>query len=146
MNSIEKLHAYQNAYRTINAVEDEFRQMVDAFFKDCTGCWYFQSIDYGNEFCTALSVPKVTNLCVEEVIMGEGETYTFPVPTSIIRKYLDGSKEEAAKEFQQWHKEYWEQKKREKEEAERREKEALAKKSEEDEYKLYLKLKDKFDK
>lgn len=146
MNSIEKLHAYQNAYKTINAVEDELRKMVDAFFKDCNGGWYFQSIDYGKEFCTAISVPKVANLCVEEVIMGEGETYTFPVPTSIIRKYLDGNKAEAAKEFQQWHKEYWEQKKREAEEAERREKEALAKAKTEDEYKLYLKLKDKFEK
>jgi hypothetical protein len=146
MNSIEKLHAYQNAYRTINAVEAELRKMVDAFFKDCTGGWYFQSLDYGNEFCTAISVPKVANLCVEEVIMGEGEDYTFPVPTSIIMKYLDGNKEEAVKEFQKWHKEYWEQKKREKEEQERREKEALAKAREEDEYKRYLQLKEKFDK
>jgi hypothetical protein len=145
MNSIEKLHAYQNAYRTINAVEAELRKMVNAFFKDCPGGWYLQSLDFGNEFCTAISVPKIVNLCVEEVIMGEGEYYTFPVPSSIIMKYLDGNKEEAAKEFQQWHKEYWEQKKREQEEAKRREDEALAKKSEEDEYKLYLKLKDKFE-
>ena len=45
--------------------------------------------------------------------MGEGEDYTFPVPTAIIRKYLDGDKEDATKEFQKWHNEYWEQKKRE---------------------------------
>lgn len=146
MNSIEKLHAYQNACKTINAVEGELRKMVDAFFKDCSGSWYFQSLDYGNEFCTAISVPKVANLCVEEVIMGEGEEYNFPVPTKLIMKYLDGDKDEAAKEFQKWHKEYWEQKKREAEEAERRDKEALAKAKEEDEYKLYLKLKDKFEK
>ena len=146
MNSIEKLHAYQNAYKTINAVGEELHKMVEAFFKDCTGGWYFHSIDYGKEFCTAISVPKVTNLCVEEVIMGEGEYYTFPVPSSIIMKYLDGNKDEAAKEFQKWHKEYWEQKRREEEEKERREEEALAKAKEEDEYKLYLKLKDKFEK
>lgn len=153
MNSIEKLHAYQNAYKTINAVEDELRKMVDAFFRDCNGDWYFQSIDYGKEFCTAISVPKVANLCVEEVIMGEVEYYTFPVPSSILRKYLDGDKEEAAKEFQKWHKEYWEQKKREEEqkkreeeEAKRREKEALAKAQEEAEYKRYLQLKEKFEK
>lgn len=77
--------------------------------------------------------------------MGEGEYYTFPVPSSIIRKYLDGDKEESVKEFHKWNEEYWEQKKREEEEAKRREEEALAKAKEEDEYKLYLKLKDKFE-
>lgn len=146
MNSIEKLHAYQNACETINAVENELRKMVDAFFNDCTGIWYFQSLDYGNESCTALSVPKVAYLSVEEVITGEGEYYTFPVPTSIIRKYLDSDKAEAAKEFQKWHKEYREQKQREEEEEERREEEAIAKKKEEDEYKQYLQLKEKFEK
>lgn len=146
MNSIEKLHAYQTACKTINEVEHELRNMVTAFFNDCRGIWYFHSIDYGNESCTALSVPKVANLSVLEVIMGYGEYYTFPVPSSIIRKYLDGDKAEAAKEFQKWHKEYLEQKQREEEEAERREEEAIAKKKEEDEYQRYLQLKEKFEK
>lgn len=146
MNGIEKLYAYQNACKTIIAVEDDLCQMVDAFFKDCTGSWFFHSIDYGNEFCTTLSVPNVANLCVDEVITGEGKYYTLPVPTLIILKYLDGNQEEAAKEFIKWRNEYWEQKKREQEEVERREKEALTKKKEEDEYQLYLKLKEKFEK
>lgn len=109
--------------------------MVNAFFADCQVSWYYKNLKW--------SKPQIINLCVEEVIMGEGEYYTFPVQTSIIRKYLDGDKEEAAKEFQKWHKEYWEQKKREEEEAKRSEEEAIAKSREEDEYKLYLKLKEK---
>ena len=145
MNSIEKLKAYQDGQKIVDEVEHELGKMVDAFFADCRGYWTFENLEYEGQI-TEGSIPKIINLHVEEVIMGEGEYYTFPVPSSIIRKYLDGNKEEAAKEFQQWHKEYWEQKKREQEEAERREKEALAKKSEEDEYNLYLKLKDKFEK
>lgn len=145
MNSIEKLKACQDAQKIVNEVEHELRQMVDAFFADCQGTWYYDNLDYDGVI-TDGSIPKIINLRVEEVIMGEGEYYTFPVPSSIIRKYLDGNKEEAAKEFQKWHKEYWEQKKREEEEAKRREEEALAKAREEDEYKLYLKLKDKFEK
>lgn len=145
MNSIEKLKAYQDAQKIVNDVEHELRQMVDAFFKDCSGIWYYKDLEYDG-LITEGSIPKIINLCVEEVIMGEGEYYTFPVPSSIIMKYLDGDKDEAAKEFQKWHKEYWEQKKREAEEAERRDKEAIAKAKEEDEYKLYLKLKDKFEK
>lgn len=145
MNSIEKLKAYQDAQKIVIDVKHELRQMVDAFFKDCNGSWFYSSLEYDG-LITEGSIPKIINLCVEEVIMGEGEYYTFPVPSSIIMKYLDGNKEEAAKEFQKWHKEYWEQKRREEEEKERREEEALAKAKEEDEYKLYLKLKDKFEK
>lgn len=149
MNSIEKLKAYQDGQKIVNEVEDELDRMVDAFFAEPSGkriaTWVFKNLEYDG-LITEGSIPKIINLCVEEVIMGEGEYYTFPVPSSIIRKYLDGDKEEAAKEFQKWHKEYWEQKKREAEEAERRDKEALAKAKEEDEYKLYLKLKDKFEK
>lgn len=145
MNSIEKLKAYQDSQKIVNEVENELDKMVDAFFKDCMGSWYYKDLGYDG-LITDGSIPKIINLCVEEVIMGEGEYYTFPVPSSIIRKYLDGDKEEAAKEFQKWHKEYWEQKKREEEEAKRREKEALAKAQEEDEYKRYLQLKEKFEK
>lgn len=145
MNSIEKLKAYQDAQKIVNEVENELDKMVDAFFKDCRGSWYYKDLGYDG-LITEGSIPKVINLCVEEVIMGEGEYYTFPVPSSILRKYLDGDKEEAAKEFQKWHKEYWEQKKREEEEAKRREKEALAKAQEEAEYKRYLQLKEKFEK
>lgn len=145
MNSIEKLKAYQDSQKIVNEVENELDKMVDAFFADCRGSWYYKDLEYDG-LITEGSIPKIINLCVEEVIMGEGEYYTFPVPSSIIRKYLDGDKEEAAKEFQKWHKEYWEQKKREKEEAKRREEEALAKAREEDEYKRYLQLKEKFEK
>ena len=145
MNSIEKLKAYQDAQKIVTEVENELDKMVDAFFKDCRGSWYYKDLEYDG-LITDGSIPKIINLCVEEVIMGEGEYYTFPVPSSIIRKYLDGDKEEAAKEFQKWHKEYWEQKKREEEEAKRREKEALAKAQEEAEYKRYLQLKEKFEK
>lgn len=145
MSSIEKLKAYQDAQKIVNDVEHELRQMVDAFFKDCSGFWYYKDLEYDG-LITEGSIPKIINLCVEEVIMGEGEYYTYPVPSSIIRKYLDGDKEEAAKEFQKWHKEYWEQKRREEEEKERREEEALAKAKEEDEYKRYLQLKEKFEK
>lgn len=145
MSSTEKLKAYQDAQKITNDVEHELRQMVDAFFKDCSGIWYYKDLEYDG-LITEGSIPKIINLCVEEVIMGEGEYYTYPVPSSIIRKYLDGDKEEAAKEFQKWHKEYWEQKRREEEEKERREEEALAKAREEDEYKRYLQLKEKFEK
>jgi len=145
MNSMEKLKAYHDAQKIVNEVESELDKMVDAFFKDCNGSWYYKDFEYDG-LITEGSVPKIIKLCVEEVIMGEGEYYTFPVPSSIIRKYLDGDKEEAAKEFQKWHKEYWEQKKREEEEAKRREKEALAKAQEEAEYKKYLQLKEKFEK
>lgn len=138
MNSIEKLKKCQDAQKIVNEVETELDKMVNAFFADCQGTWYYKNLKW--------SKPQIINLCVEEVIMGEGEYYTFPVPTSIIRKYLDGDKEEAAKEFQKWHKEYWEQKKREEEEAKRSEEEAIAKSREEDEYNLYLKLKEKFEK
>lgn len=149
MNSIEKLKAYQDAQKIVNDVENELDKMVDDFFAEPSGeriaTWYYKSLEYDG-LITEGSIPKIINLCVEEVIMGEGEYYTFPVPSSIIRKYLDGDKEEAAKEFQKWHKEYWEQKKREEEEAERREEEALAKAQEEAEYKRYLQLKEKFEK
>lgn len=145
MNSIEKLKAYQDAQKIANDIEHELRQMVDAFFNDCSGICCYKDLEYDG-LITEGSIPKIINLCVEEVIMGEGEYYTYPVPSSIIRKYLDGDKEEAAKEFQKWHKEYWEQKKREQEEQEHREKEALAKAREENEYNLYLKLKEKFEK
>lgn len=145
MSSIEKLKAYQDAQKIVNDVEHELRQMVDAFFKDCSGIWYYKDLEYDGVI-TEGSITKNINLRVEEVIMGEGEYYTFPVPSSIISKYLDGDKEEAAKEFQKWHKEYWEQKRREEEEKERREEEALAKAKEEDEYKRYLQLKEKFEK
>ena len=145
MNSIEKLKAYQDSQKIVNEVENELDKMVDEFFKDCSGTWYYKDLEYDG-LITEGSIPKIINLCVEEVIMGEGEYYTFPVPSSIIRKYLDGDKEEAAKEFQKWHKEYWEQKKREQEEEERREKEALVKACEEYEYKRYLQLKEKFEK
>ena len=145
MNSIEKLKAYQDAQKIVNEVENELDKMVDAFFKDCRGSWYYKDLEYDG-LITDGSIPKIIKLCVEEVIMGEGEYYTFPVPSSIIRKYLDGDKEEAANEFQKWHKEYWEQKKREEEEAKRRENEALAKAQEEAEYKRYLQLKEKFEK
>ena len=145
MNSIEKLKAYQDAQKIVNEVENELDKMVDAFFKDCRGSWYYKDLEYDG-LITDGSIPKIIKLCVEEVIMGEGEYYTFPVPSSIIRKYLVGDKEEAANEFQKWHKEYWEQKKREEEEAKRREKEALAKAQEEAEYKRYLQLKEKFEK
>ena len=145
MNSIEKLKAYQDAQKIVNEVEHELCQMVDAFFADCQGSWYYDNLDYDGVI-TEGSIPKIINLCVEEVIMGEGVYYTFPVPSSIIRKYLDGNKEEAAKEFQTWHKEYREQKKREEEEAKRREKEVLEKAREEYEYKQYLQLKEKFEK
>ena len=145
MNSIEKLKAYQDSQKVVNEVENELDKMVDAFFKDCNGTWFFKDLEYDG-LITEGSIPKIINLGVEEVIMGEGEYYSFPVPSSIIRKYLDGDKEEATKEFQKWHKEYWEQKKREEEERERRENEALAKKREEDEYKRYLQLKEKFEK
>lgn len=145
MNSMEKLKAYQDAQKIVNEVEHELRQMVDAFFADCQGTWCYDNLDYDGAI-TEGSIPKILNLRVEEVIMGEGEYYTFPVPSSIIRKYLDGDKEEAAKEFQKWHKEYLEQKQREEEEAERRKEEALAKEREEDEHKLYLQLKEKFEK
>ena len=144
MNSIEKLKAYQDSQKIVNEVENELDKMVDAFFKDCRGSWYYKDLEYDG-LITEGSIPKIVNLCVEEVIMGEGEYYTFPVPSSIIRKYLDGDKEEATKEFQKWHKEYWEQKKREEEEAKRREKEALAKAQEDAEYKRYLQLKEKFE-
>lgn len=137
MNSIENLKKCQDAQKIVNEVETELDKMVNAFFADCQGTWYYKNLKW--------SKPQIINLCVEEVIMGEGEYYTFPVPTSIIRKYLDGDKEEA-KEFQKWHKEYWEQKKREEEEAKRSEEEAIAKSREEDEYNLYLKLKEKFEK
>lgn len=149
MNSIEKLKAYQDGQKIVNEVEDELDKMVDAFFAEPSGeriaTWFFKSLEYDG-IITEGSIPKIINLGVEEVIMGEGENYTFPVPSSIISKYLDGDKEESVKEFQKWHEEYWEQKKREEEEAKRREEEALAKAKEEDEYKLYLKLKDKFEK
>lgn len=149
MNSIEQLKAYQDGQKIVNEVEDELDKMVDAFFAEPSGeriaTWFFKDLEYDG-LITEGSIPKIINLCVEEVIMGEGEYYTFPVPSSIIMKYLDGNKEEAAKEFQKWHKEYWEQKRREEEEKERREEEALAKAKEEDDYKLYLKLKDKFEK
>lgn len=149
MNSIEKLKAYQDSQKIVNEVENELDKMVDAFFAEPSGeriaTWFFKDLEYDG-LITEGSIPQIINLCVEEVIMGEGEYYTFPVPSSIIRKYLDGDKEEAAKEFQKWHKEYWEQKKREQEEQERREKEALAKACEEDEYKRYLQLKEKFEK
>ena len=138
MNSIEKLKSCQDAQTIVNEGETELDKMVDAFFADCQGTWYYKNLKW--------SKPQIINLCVEEVIMGEGEDYTFPVPTAIIRKYLDGDKEDATKEFQKWHNEYWEQKKREEEEKERREEEALAKEKEEDEYKRYLKLKEKFEK
>lgn len=145
MNSMEKLKVYQDAQKIVIEVKHELRQMVDAFFADCQGSWYYRDLEYDGVI-TEGSIPKIINLCVEEVIMGEGEYYTFPVPSAIIRKYLDGDKEEAAKEFQKWHKEYWEQKKREEEEAERRKEEALAKEREEDEYKQYIQLKEKFEK
>lgn len=144
MNSMEKLKAYQDAQKIVIEVKHELRQMVDAFFADCQGSWYYRDLEYDG-VVTEGSMPKIINLCVDEVIMGEGEHYTFPVPSSIIRKYLDGDKEEAAKEFQKWHKEYWEQKQREEEEAVRRKEEALAKELEEDEYKRYLQLKEKFE-
>lgn len=149
MNSIEKLKAYQDSQKIVNEVESELDKMVDAFFAEPSGeriaTWFFKDLEYDG-LITEGSIPKIINLCVEEVIMGEGEYYSFPVPSSIIRKYLDGDKEEAVKEFQKWHKEYWEQKKREEEEKERREKEALAKAAEEAEYKRYLQLKEKFEK
>ena len=66
--------------------------------------------------------------------------------TRTMQDLINNNKEEAAKEFQKWHKEYWEQKKREEEEAKRSEEEAIAKSREEDEYKLYLKLKEKIEK
>ena len=145
MDSIEKLKAYQDSQKIVNEVENELDKMVDEFFKDCSGTWYYKDLEYDG-LITEGSIPKIINLCVEEVIMGEGEYYTFPVPSSIIRKYLDGDKEEAAKEFQKWHKEYWEQKKREQEEEELREKEALVKACEEYEYKRDLQVKEKFEK
>ena len=143
MTGQEKLQEYKEALEEankaqarVNNVESELRQMVHSFFADCRGGWYFSSMNYGEE---------TTKLCVEEVIMGEGEDYCFPVPTSIILKYLDGNTEEATKEFQKWHKNYWEQKRREEEERERQEEEALAKANEKNEYNLFLKLKQKFE-
>ena len=132
MTGQEKLKEYSEALQEakkaqdrVSNIENELCQMVHAFFADCRGSWYYRSMKYGE---------NTTSLCVEEVIMGEGEDYCFLVPTSIILKYLDGNTEEAVKEFQKWHKEYWEQKHRE-EEHERQE----------SEYNLFLKLKQKFE-
>lgn len=143
MTGQEKLQEYKEALEEankaqarINVIENELCRMVYAFFADCRGGWYFSSMKYGE---------KTTNLCVEEVIMGEGEDYCFPVPTSIILKYLDGNTEEATKEFQKWHKNYWEQKRREEERERQEEEEAIAKANEKNEYNLFLKLKQKFE-
>jgi hypothetical protein len=143
MTGQEKLQEYNEALQEankaqarVNVVENELRQMVHSFFADCRGGWYFNSMKYGE---------NTTELCVEEVSMGEGEDYCFPVPTSIILKYLDGNTEEATKEFQKWHKGYREQKRREEEERKRQEEEALAKADAEKEYNLFLKLKQKFE-
>ena len=91
MTGQEKLQEYNEALQEankaqarVNVVENELRQMVHSFFADCRGGWYFNSMKYGE---------NTTELCVEEVIMGEGEDYCFPVPTSIILKYLDGNTE-----------------------------------------------------
>ena len=136
MTGLEKLREFQNAKTIVDSVEDELYHMVDPFFKDCQGTWYFESLNFSEETC---------ELHVEEVIMGEGEYYNFPVPTHIITKYLDGDKEEAAKEFQLWHKEYWAIKKREEEEKQRLEREAEAKAQEQRDYDTFLKLKERFE-
>ena len=105
MGSLQKLKALQDAKKIVTEVENELRQMVYAFFADCRGTWSYKDLEHDGAI-TEGSIYKIINLCVEEVIMGEGEEYTFPVPSSIIRKYLDGNKDEAAKEFMQWHQGY----------------------------------------
>lgn len=133
----EALQEANKAQDRLNIVENELRQMVDAFFGLCLGVRNFKSMKYGE---------NTTDLCVESEILEEEKDYCLPVPTSIILKYLDGNTEEATKEFQKWHNGYyWEQKRREEEERDRQEEEALAKADAEKEYNLFLKLKQKFE-
>ena len=135
MSGLEKLQEYGNAKTVIDGVEGELCEMVDLFFKDRRGTWYFDSLHLDGDTCV---------LKVEQIIMGEGEYYIYPVPTQIITKFLDGDRKGAAKEFVKWYDGYLEQKRRDEEARKRQEMEIQAKAQEERDYRTYLELKERF--